>query len=791
MRNLKRVLSLALALVMVLGMMVITTSAADFTDADEITNTEAVDVISAIGVINGMGDGSFRPTETLTREQGAALICYLLMGKENADKLAGSGNFTDVPASRWSAGAIDYCVSLGLIKGVGDNKFNPTGELTAVAYGRLLLGALGYDGDIEGYTGANWASAIATDMIEAGLDVNGVAMDAQLTREQAAQMTLQALESAMVYYPIKGTSITIDGVSINTGSSVATATGKTFMGKYYEDLKKVAGDPDKYGRPADHAWELDGKTVCTVYKKAVATYTNTFTEKVVEGLEKQKYSFADNIIYNGDVLATTVGGSIPAGVEALYVPGSGAAINGYTVELYNTDNNAKTIEVIVVTEGYFATIEKFTAAKGQAAAKVEVKVYEAGNTKTMTITDDPDEVDLYDTLAAYKKGDAIMVYCANEWEKNLNDASYILDVEDVTAVEGQITKVNVGTYNNNTTVVIGGTTYPMNSQCVGGKALTAGLKGALYLDAEGYAIGWVGEKNEVETEYAYVLAVKTDIATSTFGKAIDMAQLLLADGTVVEAEYELADGATELKTGDKDIIVEYSVDEDGVYTLSDVTENTNVTSVTTNKATLASGVYADGKTVFVISNGKTPASYTVYTGIANAPTLTGVTSSAVVEKNHAEIVFVTASTTKPVSAEKAIFVTNTGAQETKELAADGKTVITYYLQKAVVEGEITTIKTQTKLNGVYTSITTDKNGVVTVATPATTSEVTAVVEYVNGVLNIDGGYRGYVDTAVCYIADKTTGVITEGTIENLSADDTYTGWFTQKDGIVTGLYLIG
>ena len=55
MRNLKRTLSLLLAVVMVIGMMVVGASAAssDFTDSDEITNTEAVGVMTALGVFEG------------------------------------------------------------------------------------------------------------------------------------------------------------------------------------------------------------------------------------------------------------------------------------------------------------------------------------------------------------------------------------------------------------------------------------------------------------------------------------------------------------------------------------------------------------------------------------------------------------------------------------------------------------------------------------------------------------------------------------------------------------------
>ena len=125
MRNLKRVLSLALALVMMLGMMIITTSAAeattkDFADADEIQYTEAADVLSALQVFEGDENSNFNPTKVLTREEAAAIICRMLMGPDNAKKLTGSAAFTDVAADRWSAGSIAYCANLGIIAGNGD-----------------------------------------------------------------------------------------------------------------------------------------------------------------------------------------------------------------------------------------------------------------------------------------------------------------------------------------------------------------------------------------------------------------------------------------------------------------------------------------------------------------------------------------------------------------------------------------------------------------------------------------------------------------------------------------------
>ena len=61
MRNLKRALSLALAAIMLIGMMVVSASAAgfdDFSDKDEIVNKDAVAVTSAIGLFDGYEDGS-------------------------------------------------------------------------------------------------------------------------------------------------------------------------------------------------------------------------------------------------------------------------------------------------------------------------------------------------------------------------------------------------------------------------------------------------------------------------------------------------------------------------------------------------------------------------------------------------------------------------------------------------------------------------------------------------------------------------------------------------------------
>ena len=189
MRNLKKILALVMALVMSMSLVTIA-NAADFTDDSEISYKEAVDVMTAIGVIDGYDDGSFDPDGILTREEAATLITRMLLGDEADSLSSSSSSFADVDASRWSSPYIEYCVSLGIIAGAGDGNFYPTEQLTGYAFAKMLLIALGYDAEREGYTGTSWTVNVASDATSAGIDQDGLLMSSGLSREGAAQMSV-------------------------------------------------------------------------------------------------------------------------------------------------------------------------------------------------------------------------------------------------------------------------------------------------------------------------------------------------------------------------------------------------------------------------------------------------------------------------------------------------------------------------------------------------------------------------------------------------------------------------
>ena len=420
MRNLKRVLSLALACVMVIGMMVMTTGAADLGDYDEITNTEAVDVMVALGVLEGDDLGNFNPTGILTREQAAKIICYMLMGKNNAEKLTGTSNFTDVAADRWSAPFISYCDTLGIISGY-DGKFDPTGELTGVAFAKMLLVALGYDATIEGYVNnGNWATNIGSDAIDAGIDA-GINMAAPLTREQAAQMAFETLTANLVKYESKGTNITMsDGTKVVVGATAAepfandaVITDKTgianaqFCEKYFATLIPGIG-ADDLGRPAV-TWTYAGKPV--------GTYADTASYTIV--VSKDNTTLAD--ILDSKKLKVNEHDTTNHYVEVT------AAANG-TVTTYDDSTNATTTAAGLSTAvGNLAkgtTVELFTNIEGKVTG-VAVYTYDLVKITNMAkAADDADYkylvsiADLDGSNAASYKDTKIVGFDADEFAKN-------------------------------------------------------------------------------------------------------------------------------------------------------------------------------------------------------------------------------------------------------------------------------------------------------------------------------------------------------------------------------------
>ena len=754
MRNLKRVLSLALAALMLMGMMVVGAGAAskDFTDSDEIKNVEAVDVMVALGVLEGGDKGDFQPNSILTREQAAKIICYMLLGTENAEKLVTSGAvFSDVAANRWSAPYIAYCVNMGILAGDGNGHFFPEGKLTGAAFAKMLLVALGYDASIEKYVGNVWTINVATGALDAGILPEGLVLTNELSRQDAAQMAFQTLTATMVEYDNAGTSIDLgNGGSININPSKAkevtygtaggydytdgtTGAGNAnesvqFCEKYFKGLRKnstVGANADDFRRPG-FTWYYNNEKVLFVADTAALTYTAALDKTDTNELNDVKAQLvsAGVAVNSGTTTLTT---SVATANNYKNGTGSQGAVanvgdlmdlagNGKKVEVF-VDDATDSIKAIVATEysvGQVTTLtEGVKAANGSVYTNYGVtpvtgSVEVTGKVYTTVKNEESNTAVVYSGIAK----EDVVTYVV------VNGILYVYPTEQV---------VGVQTAKKGNTITVDGTQYTVAAGVIDddstGKVAATDFANTdkdnnYYLDQYGYAVytNAIG----VDAQYCVVdkIALNSGIATKA------SAVLVFADGStkevtvdklVNEAGSNVAIsglGATASRnTAYAGIVYTYVVNDNGNYELTAVTtgsgdsiakETVSGTTKVTEKGKpvvdLATDIVADNKTVFVVkTNDGSKDIFTAYTGFQSVPTIQADGTHNIyvdyAKDGSVKFVYIDASAgatmTDAATAGTMVYITNATA------TVNGVTGKETYTYDAIIDGKVTTITTTT------------------------------------------------------------------------------------------------
>jgi hypothetical protein len=142
----KKVLSFVLVLSLVLGSFSMAFAATP-TDVVGKDCETAVQALSDLGVVSGYTDGTYKPENPVNRAEAAKLIVSAL-GLEAYAAGITSTSFTDLDGFGWAVGYIGYANQLGLVKGVGNNKFNPAGPVTYEQWATMLVRALGYTDEV-------------------------------------------------------------------------------------------------------------------------------------------------------------------------------------------------------------------------------------------------------------------------------------------------------------------------------------------------------------------------------------------------------------------------------------------------------------------------------------------------------------------------------------------------------------------------------------------------------------------------------------------------------------------
>ena len=726
MRNLKRALSLGLTAAMISGLMVMGSSAASYADVTSEENVEAIEVLQAVGIMVGDEDGNFNPDQNVTRNEMAVVMCNLM--DYTVASYKGTSPFTDVPT--WAEPYVAACYTNGLTAGTSDTTYGGNDIVTTGQAALMLEKALGYFQYQADY-GSDWLVEATKQGSIAGLfeDVDTGATEA-LSRNDVAQMVLNALEADMVNADKNGSDVQVGDIVISGGKATYTARTSSDSkynkidatrvdGKYtvqlgedlYDgDLEKANSADDDFGRPAVK-WTYNNKEIGTYAEKADAVYTSS--------VEKQElYDLVGKTVYDdlksGDANFTVyVDGTTEKVSQELsdyIVKNSDADAGekdkseikkGSTTEVFVDDDNNVTITVI---NTYVAQVD---GDYDETDEELDLDILDDADFDVKDTTLSSDDFDYLDT---YSDEDYVLVTVANGEIKTIQKADI---------VSGTVTA-----YTKLKNVTVDGTKYEYSKNYT--KAVTdSDMKYdlnedyTLVLDTNGYVV--YSDASDGTNDYVYV-----DNAAWTSGAKNNLeADAYFIDGTnkviVVDNDDESPWKDNETDKDGSHYGYWFSFDEksNGKYELTEAKGEQHGTAsedkqiTTSGSASVFSGeknVRANNATIFVVND---DGDVTVYTGIKNVPDIIagskGADISVVMEDNYAEVVYIGGDDLS-ISGDSGDRVYILDSKPDAAVDSDDND---YYEYDAIVNGKNTTIKANDddifEQVGLYQNVSYDSN----------------------------------------------------------------------------------
>lgn len=663
MKNLKKVLALALAVIMVMSMFTVafaaetkTIKATDFSDYADIDYKEAVALCVDLGIISGIAndDGTYKfdPKGNIDRASWAKLLYFVATGDDNADAYKGaSTGMTDI-AGNWAEGFIAYCVSNGYLAGDGAGHYLPANTTTVAAGLKTLLCVLGYDAEDRGYVGSNaWEGNVMTDAKKNNL-MDDVAKSntskVTLTREVAAQMIYNALQAQTVE-PEKDRD---NGEWYVKGYTKGNTLGYDNFDILAYDVIITEIDADgnaKFNNAKFNGYEITaaptmlGETVTLFYnrvdKKPVSTYvasanngaalsftdgltalgslfssstakTNDESDKYVGAKASHVDADSQTIVYDveyyvdgakDDDFETDFNTSYPNGIPA-----------GYQVDVYTNDDDK--VSMVKLTTWTVAKISDAPTTKEKSDEELYVKV--PGISALNNWNNKAANVYGWEGL---EKNDIVLVNA---------DTSGIYTILKAEKTNGSVSK------KTNSKLTVDGTAYAISDIAyAGGDVNENGAPGIddwdvkdnkdntydFYLDLNGDIAYVVLVEGEVETAVAYVLESAWVAGSGINGSKYGEAKLLFTDGTVevvTLGKYSSDDGAGDSyakidQTETEELagkFITYSIASDGKYkvTPTEKTDSDYTVGTVDNGAsiddvvTFDSTAKANSKTVFFV-----------------------------------------------------------------------------------------------------------------------------------------------------------------------------------------------
>jgi hypothetical protein len=117
----------------------------------------AISACNLAGIVQGYSDGTYKPTNPVTRDQMAVYISRALAGGDDGVPTGpATATFPDVPTDYWAFKYVEYAVTENVVKGYSDGTYKPTDQVDrgqmAVFIARSIYTPTAARLDLIGYT---------------------------------------------------------------------------------------------------------------------------------------------------------------------------------------------------------------------------------------------------------------------------------------------------------------------------------------------------------------------------------------------------------------------------------------------------------------------------------------------------------------------------------------------------------------------------------------------------------------------------------------------------------------
>ena len=196
--------------------------------------------LNNVGMMGGTGDGIFSPDALFTRAMFVTMTGRLEDRRQNYELNAyidstydGPTGFSDVPGGRWDSPYVKWAAEKGIVNGVGNGRFDPTGSITTEQFAAIVGRYLDYLGQTLSWS-VNGKPSVYPDI-----------HDLKNVSEYAKDYVIVLLGSGILPYKVDGSGVLVRPQHRLTRAEVAVMFADIFM--------LVVMNPD-FGIEKDTPW---------------------------------------------------------------------------------------------------------------------------------------------------------------------------------------------------------------------------------------------------------------------------------------------------------------------------------------------------------------------------------------------------------------------------------------------------------------------------------------------------------------------------------------------------------